>query len=328
MIEKPFLDAYAIHAALKGTGWVDVLKQLGIAEGFLVNKHGPCPACGGKDRFRFDNQNKGMFICGQCGAGDGFKLVMLVQRVEFSEARKMVIDVGRLEGSEFREQQRASAPAPIRAPAERSMPSSRVLNLTREACAIEDCEPARLYLSRRGLWPLPVGAMLKAHPAVDYWDDGKRIGRFAALIAAVRDCAGELVTAHVTYLTLDGQKLVEYEPRKIFTKMLGREGCHAPIMELDGDTLGIAEGIETAFSAAKLSGIRTWASLNAVLMAKFEPPENVSHLVIFADRDVPGLEAAGRLMQRLQERVRLELRISRLKDFNADLLDGRKELAA
>lgn len=317
--KKPYLDTYAIHIALGEPGWREVLMKLGVAETFLVNKHGPCPVCGGKDRFRFDNRGKGTFICSRCEAGDGFQLVKLMHRVDFPEARKMVIDAGGLEGSEFREQMRAAHPAPITHTVERSMPTSRVLNLTRESCRVEDCEPARLYLDRRGLWPLPTGAILKAHPSAEYWDEGKRVGRYAALVAPVRDCAGELVTAHVTYLTPDGQKLTEYTPRKILTKMVGRDGCHSPIMERDGEVLGVAEGIETALSAAKLTGIRTWAALNSTLMAKFEPPADLDRLVIFADRDVAGLESAGRLMQRLQERVRLELRISRLKDFNADL---------
>ncbi|MDX8407281.1 MAG: primase-helicase zinc-binding domain-containing protein, partial [Mariprofundaceae bacterium] len=42
----------------------------------LDGKHRPCPACGGKDRFRFDDkEGRGSHICSQCGAGDGFELV-------------------------------------------------------------------------------------------------------------------------------------------------------------------------------------------------------------------------------------------------------------
>jgi putative DNA primase/helicase len=98
--------------------------------------------------------------------------------------------------------------------------------------------------------------------------------------------------------------------------LTGHDGCVAPIMELPGHVLGIAEGIETALSAAKLTEIPTWATLNAVLLSKFEPPPDVDKLVIFADRDVAGLEAASVLMERLQERVRLEIRTPRAKDWN------------
>ncbi len=56
--------------------WPNILKSIGIPDKFLTNKHGPCPLCGGKDRFRFDNKgDRGTYFCGQCGAGDGFQLL-------------------------------------------------------------------------------------------------------------------------------------------------------------------------------------------------------------------------------------------------------------
>ena len=36
--------------------WPNILAHFGVAEKFLTGKHGPCPICGGKDRFRFDNK--------------------------------------------------------------------------------------------------------------------------------------------------------------------------------------------------------------------------------------------------------------------------------
>lgn len=46
----------------------------------LENRHGPCPGCGGKDRFRFDDiDGDGTFFCSQGGdgdlSGDGFALL-------------------------------------------------------------------------------------------------------------------------------------------------------------------------------------------------------------------------------------------------------------
>jgi len=38
-----------------------------------------------------------------------------------------------------------------------------------------------------------------------------------------------------------------------------------------GGVLGIAEGIETALSAAVLDGVPVWAALNTSLLARFEP---------------------------------------------------------
>ena len=57
----------------------------------LSNRHGPCPMCGGKDRFRFDDKGgRGTWICSQCGAGDGIELVKRIQNVEFKEAARLI----------------------------------------------------------------------------------------------------------------------------------------------------------------------------------------------------------------------------------------------
>lgn len=55
------------------------------------NKHGPCPICGGSDRFRCDDkQGKGTFICNQCGAGDGFELIVKARGMNHAEVLKEV----------------------------------------------------------------------------------------------------------------------------------------------------------------------------------------------------------------------------------------------
>lgn len=202
-------------------------------------------------------------------------------------------------------------------------PSTRVRTLVRSACAVADCPDAVDYLTSRALWPLPPGCGMRAHASVEYFADGKRVGKFPALIAEVRDQPGALVTAHVTYLHA-GRKLEGQESRKLLGPLTGRTGCAARLMPLDGDTLGIAEGIETALSAAALDGIPVWAALNTALLGKFDPPAGVQTLRIYADRDEPGLLAAAHLMERLQGRVRVELKTPPppSKDFN-DILTGK-----
>ena len=44
-------------AELASGRWHGILTALGVPQEFLTGKHGPCPICGGKDRFRFDNKN-------------------------------------------------------------------------------------------------------------------------------------------------------------------------------------------------------------------------------------------------------------------------------
>lgn len=317
------MQAAEIHARL-GASWPSVLVQLGIPETALRNKHGPCPACGGKDRFRFDHEKRGRgsYICSQCGSGDGFKLLERVYGWAFSEARKRVIEVAGLSEGGSRPW---TAPVTRNQPADAiAIPPDRVRRLRRERCAVADCDDAVDYLASRGLWSLPEGCTLSAHASVEYFDDGQRIGRYPAIVADVVDVAGEVVTAHVTYLQ-GGKKLVDHAPRKILSKMDGRIGCAVRLMMPPGDVLGIAEGIETALSAALLDGLPTWAALNTSLLTKFEPPPGIARLVLYADRDEAGLTAACRLMERLQGHLRFEVRIptAPAKDWNDSLLAQR-----
>jgi putative DNA primase/helicase len=316
------LQSAEIHARVS---WPTVLAQLGIPETALRNKHGPCPACGGKDRFRFDNKRgRGDWICNQWGAGDGFRLLEHVFGWPFSEARRRVIEVGGLEspvGSPCSDIKTRVLVTPEPIPV--AHPTERVTRLRRGRCAVANCEDAVTYLASRGLWPLPEGCTLSAHPSVEYFDGAQRIGRFGALVADVVDLEGELVSAHVTYLQ-GGRKLTGHEPRKLLSGVTGRTACAVRLMPA-GEVLGIAEGIETALSASVIDRLPVWSALNTSLLSRFEPPPGVIRLRIYADRDEAGLTAALRLTERLQGRMQFDVRIPKApaKDFNDELLTSR-----
>lgn len=67
--------------------WPQILSSLaGLDDKQLRNKHGPCPNCGGTDRYRFDDkQGSGSYICGQCGAGDGIDLYVKCSGMAFGD---------------------------------------------------------------------------------------------------------------------------------------------------------------------------------------------------------------------------------------------------
>jgi putative DNA primase/helicase len=83
-----------LHEPLKDRAlgrWRGILTSLGVPGKALTNRHGPCPVCGGKDRFRFDDQGgRGTWICSRCGAGDGIELVKRLLNIEFREAAKLI----------------------------------------------------------------------------------------------------------------------------------------------------------------------------------------------------------------------------------------------
>lgn len=73
--------------------WPQIVAALQIAVPNHPMKHGPCPACGGKDRFRFDDlDGRGTWYCNQCEphAGDGISLVRNVRRCSFLDAIALV----------------------------------------------------------------------------------------------------------------------------------------------------------------------------------------------------------------------------------------------
>ena len=72
--------------------WPDVLSLAGITVPQSPRQHSSCPACGGSDRFRFDDGGRGSHFCNQCGAGDGLDLVAKVNRCDTTEAARIVAD--------------------------------------------------------------------------------------------------------------------------------------------------------------------------------------------------------------------------------------------
>lgn len=72
--------------------WKDlVFPAFGIQVPAKRNQHGPCPICGGKDRFRCDDkQGKGTWICNHCKAGDGFALIEKSRSMSYSSVLQEV----------------------------------------------------------------------------------------------------------------------------------------------------------------------------------------------------------------------------------------------
>jgi putative DNA primase/helicase len=75
--------------------WPDLLAHFcGLTPEQLSDKHQPCPLCGGKDRYRFDDKDgTGSWYCNKCGGkdqtgggGTGMDLLMRHQRLTYIEA--------------------------------------------------------------------------------------------------------------------------------------------------------------------------------------------------------------------------------------------------
>ncbi|WP_213133824.1 TOPRIM and DUF927 domain-containing protein [Citrobacter sp. FP75] len=73
--------------------WPFILAGLNINVPRSPRAQVACPACGGHDRFRFDDDGRGSHICNQCGAGDGLDLVKKTLKMETAQAAMAVASV-------------------------------------------------------------------------------------------------------------------------------------------------------------------------------------------------------------------------------------------
>lgn len=247
--------------------WPSILSAFGVDKKYLINKHGPCPLCNeGTDRFRFDDKGDGRWICSQCGAGSGVDMVMRLLRVEYKEACR---EIGKIVG--------AAKPSPIRVGPNISVVKKDMNAIWSTAHDLDAVRPVALWWERR-VGFVPKSVELKSHTSLRCGNDGD----FCAMVAKVRDVAGNPVNLHRTYMTEDGQKAPVSSPRRVMPAPIP-EGSAVRLTPAT-DVLGIAEGLETAVAATKLFGVPCWAALNAFNLQKWLPPEGV-RVVIFGDND-------------------------------------------
>lgn len=72
--------------------WPEILDFIGVNVPASPRTHTACPACGGKDRFRFDDKGRGSHFCNQCGAGDGLDLIAKVRCCDITTAAQLAAD--------------------------------------------------------------------------------------------------------------------------------------------------------------------------------------------------------------------------------------------
>lgn len=262
--------------------WRSILLSLGVAENFLENKHGPCPLCGGKDRYRWDNKaGRGSWFCSHCGSGDGFKLLLKLNDWTFPKAAREVERVLGLssadEKHEFNDESKRQA----------------IRRVWKEASPIIQGDKVWEYLvNRAGITSIPKS--LRFHPNLFY----DKQHSFPAMVALVTMPDGTPTNLHRTWLDGKGGKAPIEDNKKVMAGPIKTASIRlAPV----GRHLGLAEGIETALAAASFSKLPVWACISANGMQQWEAPEGVEEVTIFADNDenYTGQNAAYALARRL-----------------------------
>ena len=319
--------------------WDYILPALGVSAEALTNKHKPCPACGGKDRFRYDDkQGRGTFVCGQLDglSGDGFALIQHIYGCDFKEAARLVAGIlGITEGEPLPERKTPSQQQAQ--PQKNRIEDLQALWAIAEKNRGHDC--IKTYLHGRGLNVAaiePIVSALGFIEALDYWTQDDKgnwfvLGKYPAIVAKFESVGGELMGLHRTYLNTDCTgKLQLADPftgrlldaKKMMARYQGSNTGTAIQLCPAAESLAVCEGIENGAAIYQESGLPVWACGSAGGMAAMELPSTVKQLFVFADTDVneAGIKAARRLESRAIAQG-IEVRIWQSGMVSMDILD-------
>lgn len=260
-----------IHHRAAGK-WRSLLAQIcKLDDHTLSGKHGPCPMCGGKDRFRFDDKGgKGTWICSNCGAGSGVDLVMRLANTDFIGAVKLVEEL--LPSATF-----------VAPRARRSVSQDKLRQWWAHARRLDGDDPASRYLRARGIYLSDWPNQLRYMPTCTYQHDDGRKTEHPAMLAQFVSPDTAAITLHLTYLDEHGGKADVPKVRKMVPAPIPKGG--AVRLAPSAETMGIAEGIETALSASILHEVPVWAALTANALLTWEPPPHVRNIIVFGDAD-------------------------------------------
>jgi hypothetical protein len=241
---------------------------------------GPCPICGGRDRFAV-NQQKRIFNCrgsgeGTYGAGDAINLVMHVVGCDFIEAVERITgtprpDRTRDENADERKKREhrhqalaaeyarreADERAALEAKAARDEAS--IADIIKRAKPLDGTTHADRYMREtRGLDPpRHLTGDLRFVQNLDYWgagDNGSNepvlLANTPALIAIIRDALGDVIGISQTYLDPNEPRKWKPtgSPRNSPKKIRGRKQGGMIRLGRPAETIAIAEGWENALA--------------------------------------------------------------------------------
>lgn len=255
--------------------WPELLAAVGI-DTPSRGKHGPCPVCGGSDRFRLDDKGgRGTWICNQCGAGDGLDLVSKVTGKPPKEVAELLaplvgLSAGGLDPAErerIHQQQQARAEADAKQAKQLRQKAAR-----RAAAIMRSCEPGQApYLVRKRLrWPC--GALNRQVIAV-----GAMTFPAGSLVVPLIDEAGELVNV----------QLIDDRGGKSYLAGGRKAGAFHRIE--GGELVAVVEGYSTGLSVHLAIGATVYCAMDCgnlavvAAIARRQHPE--ARILLCGDND-------------------------------------------
>jgi putative DNA primase/helicase len=296
--------------AAKGR-WQQILTAAGIGAEVLNGQQQPCPLCReGHDRFQYDNKyGDGNYICRKCGAGTGFTLLAKWRGLDRTRDFKKLADwIDNLLGQDI-----ANAPTRMAPPSAEKIARQKreaeqekrkvelVKNIWGASRPIEAGDVVDRYLAGRSIG-IKAATGLRHHPNCYHWISKTWHPAMVALFKRPTQwsCATDPHdNAQITFLTSEGLK-AEVTPQRLNIAGTMPDGG-AIRLQPAAAVMGVAEGVESALSAAELFGMPVWATTSKAMLNKWRVPEIVTHLVIYADNDQhdQGIMAAESLARRV-----------------------------
>lgn len=229
------------HTSRAATGqWPVLLPALGIHI-TAGGRAQPCPVCGGKDRFRFDNQQgRGTWFCNQCGGGDGLSLVEKALAVTTKEAASKVAGV-------LGNTSHAPLPVPD-SQQDKTQARQQAAEQARQLLAAAVPQAGNAYLIRKG-WPDVDTLTLQGKPL--------RVGGITYqpgdLLLPLTNAAGEVVNVQLINAAGDKRTLAGGQVK---------DACHS-LAGPDHAVIWLTEGYATGLTVHQLTGESVCIALSA-----------------------------------------------------------------
>jgi phage/plasmid primase-like uncharacterized protein len=268
-----------------------------------VGKHVPCPMHGGNNGFRLfpDFHETGGGTCNTCGHfPNGIKLISEAKKCSEEEAIKSVATFLNSNGKSLSHKNPESIDTK-KEKIENTAKPSWVQKIIREAQP--DSGRVSEYFKSRGLsGSVPNGILF--HPKVPYFEDGREVEYFPAMVALINK-GNQNLGLLLTYLAKKGvgkapvsnpKKTCKINPDKTLSG-----GAIWLKLPAEGKPIILCEGIETGLACLQATGYSVVACGNTSLLMSVSLPKEYSQLFIAADNDKnnAGLNAAETLANRL-----------------------------
>lgn len=320
-----YIDAKAIKSRLKGS-WLNAYITLAPQLTNAVNragKHCSCPVHGGThgDAFRIDDKNMdGAAYCNTCGSFlDGIEVLKWVNNWTFRETIEHLDNY--LNGNNQPFNQSNNQPV-INKRSDLNQPDIEKRRKSIERIIKESSktplESHLNYLFKRGLKPIE-SPSLRYHAGLPYYFEGKpvithdnRYIYYPCIVGVYKGISGITGISRI-YLDKAGNKAgnkiksdllsmginADNTPEKVAFKIESLSGSAVRLGSIGGETVAVCEGIETGIALRNAGLESVLACTTATLMQSVLLPDNVRNVLIYADYDDAGLNAANKLKARL-----------------------------